>query len=166
MSRVVALVVALLLSPAFVARSGAAGLGPKRASDLRTVSDLAGHLCPNVLLGIALDTVQKPDGTTAPFVVPPGNVFIITSWEWIDCASTPDGLPPAGFVELFADNNLTMRQALLSSGGGTTTKTSTSNCSVGVVQTPGGVAVNSSATLCVSNLDATVVVHGFLTRDN
>ena len=57
MSRIVALVVALLLSPAFAARSGAAGLGPKRASDLRTVSDLAGHLCPNVLLGIALDIV-------------------------------------------------------------------------------------------------------------
>jgi hypothetical protein len=51
-------------------------------------------------------------------------------------------------------------------GGGATTKTSTSNCSVGVVQTPGGVAVNGSATLCADNIDATVVVHGFLTRDN
>ena len=94
MSRIVALVVALLLSFALVARSGAAALGPKKASDLRTVSDLAGHLCPNVLLGIALDTVQNPDGTTAPFVVPPGSVFIVTSWEWVDCAGTPDGFLP------------------------------------------------------------------------
>jgi hypothetical protein len=79
MSRVVALVVALLLSPASVARSGAAQLAPKRASDLRTVDDRGRHACPNLLLGFALDTVQNPDGTTAPFVVPPGNVFIITS---------------------------------------------------------------------------------------
>jgi hypothetical protein len=78
MSRVVALVVALLLSPTFVARSGAAALAPKRASDLRTVTAGKQHGCPS-LFGFAVDTVQNPDGTTAPFVVPPGTVFIITS---------------------------------------------------------------------------------------
>ena len=56
MSRVVALVVALLLSPAFLGRSGAAQLAPKRASDLRTVDDRRRHACPNLLLGFALDT--------------------------------------------------------------------------------------------------------------
>jgi hypothetical protein len=37
---------------------------------------------------------------------------------------------------------------------------------VGVVQTPAGVAVNSSATLCADDIDASVIVHGFITRDN
>ena len=60
MSRFVALVGALLLSPAFVARSGAATLAPKRASDLRTVST-SRHSCPDLLLGIAVDTVQTAD---------------------------------------------------------------------------------------------------------
>jgi hypothetical protein len=162
MSRVVALVVALLLSPAFIARSGAADLAPKRASDLRTVDDRARHPCPNLLLGFALDTVQNPDGTTAPLVVPPGNVFIITSWEWIACAKTPDGSPP--IVALFADNGTT--QANLTLGAGTTISTSSTNCSGGAVQTPPGVAVKRGTTLCISDPTASIVVHGFIARDN
>ena len=162
MSRVVALVVALLLSPAFLARSGASDLAPKRASDLRTLVDLGRHPCPNLLLGFALDTVQNPDGTTAPLIVPPGNVFIITSWEWIACASTPDGHPP--IVSLFADNGLT--QATLSFAAGTTVSTNSTNCSGGTVQTPPGVAVKRGTTLCVSDTNASIIVHGFVTRDN
>lgn len=162
MSRIVALVVVLLLSPAFVARSGAADLAPKRASDLRTVDDRGRHACPNAILGFALDTVQNPDGTTAPFVVPPGNVFIITSWEWIACTNTPDARP-LGLI-LFADNGLT--QANLSVSVGTPISTSSTSCSGGAVQTPPGVAVKSGTTLCVGNTDASIVVHGFITRDN
>jgi hypothetical protein len=162
MSRVIALVVALLLSTVFVARSGAAQLAPKKASDLRTVSNLARHTCPNLLLGVALDTAQKPDGTTAPFVVPPGSVFILTSWEWADCASTPDGLPPV--VSLFTDNGVT--QAILGFSGGPTISRGSTNCSAGTVETPGGVAIKSGPTLCVSDNNASVIVHGFITRDN
>lgn len=163
MSRVVALVVALLLSPAFVTRSGAADLAPKRASDLRTLST-SRRVCPNLLVGLALDTVQNPDGTTAPFVVPPGTVFIVTSWEWADCTGTSDNRPAV--VSLFANTDLNV--SLLSLGSGTTTSTSSENCSASVVQTPGGVAVKSGTTLCFSdiNTDATVLVHGFIARDN
>jgi hypothetical protein len=162
MSPVVALVVALLLSPTFVARSGAAALAPKRASDLRTVTASKQHGCPS-LFGFAVDTVQNPDGTTAPFVVPPGNVFIITSWEWIACASTPDGHSLA--VRLSADNG-SLTDPFLSIGTGTASSTSSTNCSGGSVQTPPGVAVKSGTTLCIVDPNATIVVHGFITRDN
>jgi len=163
MSRVVALVVALVLSPAFVARSGAADLAPKRASDLRTLST-SRRGCPNLAVGLALDTVQNPDGTTAPFVMPPGTVFIVTSWEWVDCTGTADNRPAV--VLLFANTDL--NGSLLSLSSGTTTSTSSENCSASVVQTPGGVAVKSGTTLCFSdgNTNASVLVHGFIARDN
>jgi len=108
--------------------------------------------------------VQNPDGTTAPFVVPPGSVFIITSWEWVNCASTPDGLPP--LFSLFADNGVTLTQAILGLSTGTTISRGSTNCSEGGVQTPGGAVVNSGAALCFSDNNGSVVVHSFITRDN
>src|SRR5262249_17963696 len=106
--------------------------------------------------------VQNADGTTSPFVVPPGSVFIVTSWEWVDCAGTPAGLLPV--VSLAADNGVTLTRSFLGLSAGTTTSANGRTCYVGAVQTPGGVAMNSSAKLCVSDINASVVVHGFIAR--
>jgi hypothetical protein len=165
MALLVALVVVLLLSPAFVARSGAAALAPKRASDLRTVTNFGRqHRCPSLVLGFAVDTVQNPDGTNSPFVVPPGSVFVVTGWEWADCESNANNLPLV--VSLFIDNGVTLTQAYLGLSAGTTTSTSTTNCSGGAVQVPGGAVVNSGATLCFGDDNGSVIVHGFIARDN
>lgn len=61
----------------------AATLGPSKPSDLVDLHPSFGPcpLSPPSSFSLAIDTMNLPDGTTAPFVIPPKHVFVVTAVE-------------------------------------------------------------------------------------
>jgi hypothetical protein len=72
--------VAVTISLAVAASAGAAALAPSKASQL---ADLGTNYqsCPINAKVYAVNTINNPDTTISPFVIPPNQVFIVTAAE-------------------------------------------------------------------------------------
>jgi hypothetical protein len=79
MSTKAVLVVAVILAGAFL--EAEAGVTPRHASDVITVITTT-TACPFAGGGRLFDTEIRSDGSRAPFVIPPGKVFVVTGLEF------------------------------------------------------------------------------------
>jgi hypothetical protein len=157
---------ALALSFPISAHAGA--LAPKKPSDLRTISGIPSDgVCP----GQSNDDIRgpvanqnNPDGTHSTFSIPPGSVFVITSWDWETDVNATNSFRSTDLVIVDPSTGF---QSIVGRSGGITDG---SGFGGGVVQTPPGVAVKSGMNICFdmhgSSFFYTVIVHGFMTKDN
>jgi hypothetical protein len=153
--RVLAALTVALLDPAG-ALAGA--LAPAKASDLVVVytKELVGT-CPNG--GRVFDTRVLPDGTEAPFVIPPKRVLVITSLEY-SFQSNAD--PNWNATPLLSLQNGPSIQPILRGFGVTDALGSGS----GQVLVPAGVAVRAGPMICISAGEgASGVLQGFFAKD-
>lgn len=133
----------------------------KKPSELRTVrGDSETSAACFATGGFRVDVRQLPDGTTAPFSIPAGFVFVITSWDW---QTSPAG--SFSGVDLYiatAANTVDTPLSFVSNGRAL----GVPGFAGGSVTTPDGAVVKAGATLCAAGANHTaVVVRGFLVKD-
>jgi len=73
---------ALLLALSSVAQ---AGLAPSKASQFVNLTSGATCTCAGGN-GVLMDTVVRPDGSTAPFAIPAKQVLVLDGWSWLKLA--------------------------------------------------------------------------------
>lgn len=104
------------------------------------------------------------DGSTAPFVIPLKQVFVLTSVDWITLAGPVNHRNGVGIYIVNAartEANVVVRSGGMSDADGQAS---------GTVTIPSGVVVKAGAHLCTAPTDAPlfgylVTLHGFLTKD-
>src|SRR5262249_19343635 len=133
-------------------------LGPSKASQLVTLGT-SGASCLSGLRKV--DTRLNGDGTSAPFIIPPGMVLVITGAEWFtfDLPGLGSGTEPFN-INLEGAGTATVHvtggQFGVEGEGGSTTFSS------GIVVKPG---TNICARLGSGN-SPFPVIHGFLAKDS
>jgi hypothetical protein len=157
----------VLTSTAFTSTAFAATLGPSKPSDLVDLHPSFG-LCPldpTSGFSLAIDTVNLPDGTTAPFVIPPKHVFVVTAAE-INIQLAPVGHRIE--LSLFRVNG-TQVGTLIAESEVTSTGTAQDHTVI-----PTGSVVKSGTPLCISAIDNDAgqqtlfpfgTVHGYFAKD-
>jgi hypothetical protein len=144
-------------------RAEAAVLAPSKPSQVVTLTGAVGvsAACPSgVVAGRMVDTQHNPDGTSVPFNVPVGDVFVVTSWEWSGAGSASSTI---GMGLVLVDSAATFL--------GTFSKGSAASDSAGfgggTVVIPSGFVVNSGISMCYAGggASASVIVHGFFAKD-
>lgn len=138
-------------------------LGPSKPSDLVTLRS-SGAKC-NPSSWKALDTKVKPDGTLSPFVIPAGQVLVVTSVDWFQGigSDTPDTFHSVFFLFPSAANITVNYPIAMAVGAGAGPPGGGSVVVTGVV-IPAGTpcwGINDLSNLGSSD----ALVHGFLTLD-
>jgi hypothetical protein len=157
--------ISLLILGSFVmllAIPAAGAVAPKKPSDLVSARGTPDSpLCPGDV-GRHVDTQQNPDGTTSPFAIPAGSIFVVTSLEWLSPNTPPGTL--AG-VDLFIVDTSGTSISFLSHARAVAP--TTGNGGGGTVATPAGIVVKSGSNLCFEGTGggSTVIVRGFLAKD-
>jgi hypothetical protein len=134
--------------------SARAGLAPSKASQLVNLVSGAACTCAGAS-GTLIDTIVKPDGTTAPFAIPAKRVLVLDAWSWQSLAG------PAGdtlFFCLGASASYVSWTSAAPSLGGVAFHDSTLPL----------IAVTSGVPICVASYVAVPVsvhMHGFLAAD-
>jgi hypothetical protein len=152
------LLIVALVGIAVSGRIAAAAVAPSKPSQILNLFN-SGTLCgggPNTVV----DQVLNPDGTTATFAIPAGQVLIVTSVDWVSASVTPNrhwefvlGTTSAGFTL----------------GGGA--QSDADGFVSGTLVIPGGLVVKSGVKFCPdiehagTSEPVEVRVHGFLTKD-
>ena len=144
-------------------------LAPTKASQVVTVATTPGSpVCPFGSTGKVIDTLQKPDATTASFSIPPGSVLVITEVEIsASKASSAGDLCEIDLILGTASSfsRVATHEALCDASGEIS----------GTLTVPTGAVVKPGSALCAVGFDATLgvplggtfaVVHGFLAKDN
>jgi len=148
-----------LLSSLSLAEATAGPLAPTKASDLVTATKSgAAPACP--VTGLEVDWRLLEDGTIAPFVVPPGQVFVLTGYEFHHNAALPNGSQVLGQVSIQTPTAV----AFVSS----TSVIMTDFNGFSHVQLPSGIAVKPPAKVCLTAgnpAQSDLTLHGFLVRD-
>jgi hypothetical protein len=150
-----------LLAVAFVSLAVPAGadntLGPKRPSDIVSLTTAGGSLCDANTY--ALERQILPDATVVPFTIPDGHVLVLTGIDWIVFA--PPNTYGFATITLYPDPNT--RVAVFSSGSSVT---GVNNLSAGSALIP-NIIVKPGPMLCVGvpGIGSSARVQGFLTRD-
>ena len=141
-----------------VGTATAGGLAPSKASQLITVASST-SAC-NISGTFKVNTQQNPDGTTTPFSVPAGLVFVVTSYDWFLASSGSPGATVLLQLTVEAATSFSLVSAQIQ-------KTDANGFAGGNVQLPPGFVVKSGANLCAATLGVSpaVVVHGFLAKD-
>ena len=166
----VSLVTVLVVLTA-IASASASPLGPSKPSQIVTAFAAFGGTpdCPNDIVPdlFQVSSLRKSDGTSAPFVIPPKSVLVVTSFDF-GLFSLP-GTNGGAFdtVLVAVDPNQPAQFGAFVRGGGTSSPANGEL--VGNVTIPNGLVVKPPAILCArssgSNLGA-IVIHGFFTKDN
>jgi hypothetical protein len=143
-------------------------LAPTKASQVVTVTPSGNTVCPLTPNGLVIDTLNKPDATTASFSIPPGSVLVITQVEMttIDWSAAGDQCEVG--LELQTANSLSFlaHHDDLCNARGQIVATQTF---------PTGAVVKPGSALCVVGFDlshgfplggANAVVHGFFAKDS
>jgi hypothetical protein len=160
-------VLALLIG---IASAGASPLGPSKPSQIVTAFAALGGTpnCPSNILTDAfqVSSLRKSDGTSAPFVIPPKSVLVVTSFDF-GLFSLPGNNGGAFDTIIVAvDPSQPDQFGAFARGGGTSSPINGEL--VGNVTIPNGLVVKPPAILCArssgSNLGA-IVIHGFFTKD-
>ena len=145
--------------------ASAGAVAPRHISDIRTLAtdSLNGTVCTAGGGGFIIDQQVNPDGTSSPFSIPAGSVFIVTSWEWSITEVAPSEVAQVQLVispGTLPKNNLSFGSAQADSNG----------FAQGNTQTPEGIVVASGASLCIRwnapwQFGQLVRVHGFLAKE-
>lgn len=159
-STVAGAVFALTGTLLWVGTAHAGDLAPQKASDLRTITQ-SGASCPGIMgSSQVLDTQRNPDGTSTAFSIPPGSVFVVTSYSFSGGgAGFAQGTEDSVYLGInTAGNPLLIAHCGATSGANTGFAGS---CAI-----PDGVAVKSGSVLCTWPLsEVEVLVHGFIAKD-
>jgi len=154
----------VVMGAALLALPGLAAAGSPKPSQLVTASSSFATTCP---AGVAVDQLEKADGTVAAFSIPVRQIFVLTQAE----VSVPGSAGIAG-------NPIEVK--LLREGAASTSTISVLQGTIGssggfgaVVDYPLGVSVKRGLQLCVDGQDVTAgapmsvttVVHGFFAPD-
>jgi hypothetical protein len=121
---------------------------------------------PCGLSRLVINAVINPaDGTLSPFVIPPGQVLILTGGTWSSAGSISPGSSNALLISLVTattDNSIVLGPAVLASAAG---------FAAGAFTLQPGIVIRPGASLCVSvQSDGTGVtafprLNGFLAKD-
>ena len=153
---------------AMAGRAWAGPLAPTKASQVVTLATAAGApTCPFIAAGKVVDSLQKPDATTASFSIPPGSVLVITEAEIVgaNAASAGDRCEiNLNLATATTSNVLATHEELCDASGRIS----------GTLTFPTGAVVKHGSTICAVGFDDTTaaalpgilaVVHGFLASD-
>jgi hypothetical protein len=146
----------------------AGALAPTKASQVVTLATAAGApTCPFIAAGKVVDSLQKPDATTASFSIPLGSVLVITEAEIAGWNATSAGDRCEINLALSTattENFLATHEGLCDASGRIS----------GMLTFPTGAVVKPGTTICAVGFDDTTVaalpgtfavVHGFLASD-
>lgn len=163
MRRIAALAPTLLAALALPASAGP--LVPTRPSQIVTLSPTAVTDSGCGTSAYPVDTMRKSDGSLVPFVVPPKQVFIVTSMDVFGSADAPSRHYS---FQLSIDNSPSIPGGSILVGDAGLTDADGSYA--GSVTAPTGVVVPPGALLCASlegpNAEPTFTrVHGFFAKD-
>ena len=156
------LAVALLSVSALPAAAGP--LAPTKASQVAVLMPTATDKSSCGQNAYPVDTMRKSDGTVEPFVVPPKEVFVVTSMDVFGSADEPNR---RYFFSLSIDNTPAIAGGTLVVGDAGLTDSTGGYA--GSVSVPTGAIVPSGAQLC-SKIDGPseeptfVRVHGFFAK--
>ncbi len=160
------IIAALALACARSLPANAGTLAPAKPSDVVIAGgDSASDACGNLAtLHQILAFRNLSNGTAGPFVIPPKQVFVLTSFDWSISQGAANRL--AG-VALSIVNGSGVIGVNASAGSAITDASGNAS---GTVSVAAGVIVKSGALLCASGIGNPVptfgvTVHGFLTKD-
>ena len=138
--------------------STAGAVAPKKPSDLRTVLGLPSSVpCPGLSSLRAVDLQQNPDGTTGPFSIPVGNVFIVTSFDTEGSGAVGTG---GGAALIISDGTGGSSLIARCDGVAASNGLVSGSCTL-----PIGVPVKGGSTLCYTPTTSNVIVRGFMAKD-
>jgi hypothetical protein len=137
----------------------AAVVAPDKPSQL--VTAIRSATAPPCLIGVQVDQRVLPDGSWTPFVIPDGQVFIVTAYEFHKNEVLPDGEQVFGQLVVVSPSSVGFVSRISAIMKGLNAFASR--------EVPSGIVVNSRAKLCLDssgNIDqADIIVHGFFARD-
>ncbi len=162
-------IIAATSSLCLLSSVSAAALAPSKPSQLADAGTSYQTPCPQVFPDTdvyPIDVINLPDGTTAPFVIPPKQVFVVTA---VDIAAQNITAGHSYFLELFRLTPAGGLGTLIVNASGTTPTTGRVGAQLVI---PNGSVVKSGTTLCVGTFDGNtgsttpeVIVHGFFAKD-
>jgi len=149
-----------------------AAIGVVAASDVRAgvvapakpsqlVTAVRSSIAPPCLIGVQVDQRVLPDGSLTPFVIPDGQVFIITAYEFSKNELLPDGEQVFGQLVVVSPSSVGFVSRISAIMKGLNAFASK--------EVPSGIVVSSQAKLCLDSSgdinQANVIVHGFFAKD-
>jgi hypothetical protein len=156
---------ALPLLAALAASASAGPLAPSRPSQIATLVATAVLDSACGATAYPVDTMRKADGSVVPFVVPPKQIFVVTS---MDVFGSADQANRRYLFALLVDNapNIPGGALLVGDAG----LTDASGNYAGSVAVPNGVPVPPGAVLCAridgpTDEPTFTRVHGFFAKD-
>jgi hypothetical protein len=143
-------------------QSPAGVLGPKHPSDLLTLTT-SFTTCGSDPVGLRLDEKQNPDGTTEAFAIPPGQVLVVTGFDWTQGSTGAANKAETIFLHSETATGVILPLVVSHDDGSGDGR---AGASVAVT----GVVFKSGQTLCYSANtghigSALALVHGFLAKD-
>lgn len=147
-----------LLGVALWSGVAAAALAPTKPSQILNLYNSGATSCGGV--SAVVDRIVKPDGTSAAFSIPTGQVLIVTSVDWVAASVTANR--HWEFVLGFPGGSFSLGDGAQSDADGQVS---------GTLLVPGGLVVKSGVQLCPhltrngGDAFAAVRVHGFLAKD-
>jgi hypothetical protein len=153
-----ALLSLLAAVPAWALSASAAPLTPAKPSQIVTLIT-TGTVCPSGGL-LAVDQQVLPDGSIAPFTIPPRRVLIVTEVSWLILGGTPSSTATFG---LRSETAAATDDPTFFFDSGTTNAQGGS----GNLRSVANAVVASGATLCLvgSTGQKQVTVRGFIAKD-
>jgi len=141
----------------------AAEVAPSKPSQVTTLGGdtSTSAFCPSgVVVGRMVDQQRNSDGTTTPFIVPDGLVFVVTSWDW----SGTGAASSSAMTSLVLVDSAT---TLLGTFSLSTAASDSAGQAGGTVVIPSGFVVRPGISMCFAGGGSSrrVVVHGFFTKD-
>ena len=152
--------VVLVLAAAMQSRAGV--LGPKNPSDLVTLTT-SFTACGSDPIGYRLDEKQNPDGTMEAFAIPPGQVLVVTGFDWTQGSTGTANKAETIFLHPETASGVILPLVVSHDDGSGDAR---AGASIAVT----GVAFKSGQTLCYSANTGRIgsvsaLVHGFLAKD-
>jgi len=151
----------LILILGLVVISEAAGLAPKKASNLVTLATTGGCLLPQLAVASQFTTRNLPDGSSVPFTIPNGQVLIVTDVDWT-ANSGAGNLPRTEQAILLLVTNTSI------TGLGENVATGITQAVGGSFHFTNGVVVAPNTSLCIgltSNNTVAAFLQGYLASD-
>jgi hypothetical protein len=137
-------------------------IGPTRPSDLVNVLATpggSGTVCGGQ--AVAFDMRQMADGTQVPFTIPPGQVFVVTGYDWAVDIATPSR---SNWVSVVAQVGPSCNFSLSGSGAIADPQGTASSS----ITFPNGIAVKPDALLGAYTWDGNLNranLYGYFTKD-
>lgn len=160
------LFVALLYLHATTAFAGLEPTKPSQLADVFTSQSTACKGDRGAVIGIPIDRIANPDGTTSPLTIPPKQVFVLTSLELVSISTAGHA-----FLALVQKQSGGANGPTIGIRRGMTDSTASLNTTFEFGR---GAVIKAGTTICVILVDASqattlvaeAVGHGYFAKDN